>query len=122
MARVNIPIHKLEDNNKFSAAIKTTDMAIAIDAADGGEIAWDVRDDKAIIIVQNDGDGEAEVTIHHGNGIQGTADLIVAVPAEYLAFVAIDSGRFKNVSGADKGKVIVTTNVEDVKVAVLAHP
>lgn len=51
------------------------------------------------------------VTFAVGNGIQGAgSDVVVNVAAENPSAIVIDSGYFKNVSGADKDCVKITPN------------
>lgn len=66
-----------------------------------------VNDDKTVILLYNDTVFSADVKIKHGNGVQGINDLVFSVPASSFVTVSIDSGRFKNIYGEDKGFVIV---------------
>lgn len=122
MARVSITVQSLDDRNKFAAAAAFTGLTAAVDATDGAEIAWKERDDKYLIFIQNVANAAKSATIKAGNGIQGVNDLVVSIPAANYTFVAIDSGRFKNVSGADKGKVVITGASADIKVACFKLP
>ena len=65
------------------------------------------KDDHIIIVVQNSG-GESSLTIKAGNGIQGVCDLDLNVP-EGISLFKLESGRFKNVSGVNKGKIVVVS-------------
>lgn len=120
MARTKLVAHELEDRNKFSADIAT--LTVAIDVTDGAEFEMKERDDKYLILIQNVATSTKKVTILHGNGIQGVCDIESDVMANSYKFVSIDSGRFKNVSGANKGKVIITGTSADIKVAVFKLP
>ena len=59
--------------------------------------------------------------IKKGNGLQGVADLEVELAPSAEMVVVVESGRFKNVSGDDKGKILVmdkvTTNTQAIAVA-----
>jgi hypothetical protein len=119
MARVNIPVQELDDRNKFATAAAYTALTTAADATEGAEITWNERDDKYLVFIHNAGSAAATVTIKAGNGIQGVNDLSMSLAAGQYTFVSLDSGRFKNVSGDDKGKVIITGAV---KLAVFKLP
>lgn len=123
MARTNIVVQTLDDRNKFSTSAAFAGISTAVDATDGAEIDWKDRDDKHLIFIQNVNTSAAKTaTIKAGNGIQGVNDLEISIPASSYTFVAIDSGRFKNMSGINKGKVIITGASADIKVACFKLP
>jgi hypothetical protein len=122
MARAVIPVQELDNRNEFAAAALNTAMFTAVDAADGAEFAMRARDDKILMIVQNGATSAKDVTVHHGDGIQGVCDLTVSVAASSYTFVNLDSGRFKVMNGADKGKCLITGGSADIKVAVFKLP
>ena len=142
-----ITVQKLDEINKFKteAAFSGITTALASNGAStatyGAVFAMDSRDDKYLILAQNvavSGDDKT-VTIKAGNGIQGVADVAKADLGygEYT-LIAIESGRFKNVTenetlkalssatSADqisaKGKVFITGTSADIKVAVFKLP
>ena len=122
MARTSISVQSLSERNCFSTPVKTSNMAVALDANDGAEILWNGRDDKFLILVQNAATTAKTVTVKAGNGIQGVCDLTCSVDASSYTFLAIDSGRFKNVTGKDKGKVVLSGSDDNIKVAVFKLP
>lgn len=123
MARVTINVQALDERNKFASAALSTGMTTAIDATDGAEIVWSERDDKYLVLIQNANASEAKnVTIKAGNGIQGVNDITTSIAASSYTFIALDSGRFKNVVGADKGKVLFTGDSADIKIAAFKMP
>ncbi len=69
-------------------------------------VPWEGADEKNILVVQNTGSAATTLTIKAGNGIQGVADKTLAV-AVGVSLVKLESGRFKNVSGTNKGKIVV---------------
>ena len=88
--------------------------------ADGFVLEWDVKDERSVLVVQNGGSAAATVVVKKGNGIQGVKDLAsYSVGAGEIAAVVLDSGAFKNVSGADKGTVKVTGSATDLKAALV---
>lgn len=69
-------------------------------------LGWGEGDDKMILVVNNGGDAATNLIVKAGNGIQGVADLTLTVP-KGVSLVKLESGRFKFVSGANKGKIVV---------------
>lgn len=142
-----ITVQKLSDFNKFAteAAFSGITTALASNGASaasyGACFEMNERDEKYLILVQNvavSGDDKT-VTIKAGNGIQGVCDVAKADLGygEYT-FIAIESGRFKNVKPNDtlkalssatssdqieaKGKVFITGTDANIKVAVFCLP
>ena len=121
MARVVLGVKKLNDRNVFADAF--TALTTAVDATDGAEFVMDRRDDKYVVLVKNASSSAAKtVTVKAGIGIQGVMDLTCSVAKGSYTFVALDSGRFKNVTGADKGKVVLKGESAEIEVAVLCLP
>ena len=134
MARATINVQALDERNKFASAALSTGMTTAIDATDGAEIVWSERDDKYLVLIQNANASEAKnVTIKAGNGIQGdndigikknvqmTAHYNMLTPSRHKELQPV-SIRFKNVVGADKGKVLFTGDSADIKIAAFKMP
>jgi len=72
------------------------------------KIEFTDRDDKMVLIIQNEGDDAAEtsLTVKAGNGIQGVNDLVLTVPVG-VSLLKLESGRFKFVSGENKDHIVV---------------
>jgi hypothetical protein len=118
MARAVVTPIKLGVRNKFSEEI----TYVAIDATDGLEFVMDESDEKYVVLIQNtDSSNDETVTIKKGNGIQGVADYTAKVGKGETVAISLDSGAYKNVSGDDKGKVVIT-GTADVEVAVVVLP
>ena len=81
---------------------------VALTANTAKAIDWKENDNKMILVVQNSGSAATTLTVKAGNGIQGVADLTLTVPAG-VNLVKLESGRFKNVSGENKGKIVVVS-------------
>lgn len=123
MARATITVQSLNERNKFADAALSSAMTTAIDATDGAEIVWSERDDKYLVLIQNaNASGAKNVTIKAGNGIQGVNDITASIAASSYTFVTLESGCFKNVTGSDKGKVVITGDSADIKLAVFKMP
>lgn len=67
---------------------------------------WSEKDEHTILVVN--ASAQTDLTVKAGNGIQGVTDLTLTVP-KGVSLVKLESGRFKNVSGANKGKIIVVS-------------
>lgn len=94
----------------------------AIDATNGGLITCDKADQKMLIILTNaDASNDEVATIKKGNGIQGVADLAITVTKATTKVVVVESGKYKNISGTNKGKILIT-GTADVTVACVVLP
>ena len=69
-------------------------------------LEWSENDAKMILVISNSGDTAVSLTVKAGNGIQGVVDLTLSAP-KGVSLVKLDSGRFKFVSGTNKGKIVV---------------
>lgn len=97
--------------NTFVKETTSTDW-VALDATLGAEFTMTARDEKYVICVQNAASSAVNVTaiVEQGNALQNhMGDVSVLLAQNAIAYIVIDSGRFKNVSGTNKGKVIVTS-------------
>lgn len=97
--------------NAFVKETTSTDW-VALDATLGAEFTMSARDEKYVICVQNAASTAVNVTaiVEQGNALQNhLGDVTVLLAQNAIAYIVIDSGRFKNVSGTNKGKVIVTS-------------
>jgi hypothetical protein len=65
------------------------------------------------------GSSGGTVTIAHGNGQQGVEDLAIVIGAGATYFVQLESGLYKNTSGASKGKILMTSSVADSTLSVI---
>lgn len=121
MAKVNISLHKLSDYNVPSAAVANGSLTTALDASDGALIDFGARDNKILLLLQNAASSENTVTVKAGNGLGGVNDLAIAIPASSFVTLALDSSRFKFVTGENKGKIHLT-GAATVKVAAFKMP
>ena len=123
MAAAEIKPIKLTSFNTFIKETDTTDFT-AIDGTDGAYFVMAKGGDKYVIGIQNasSSTGEKTITIKAGNGLQGTNDISLALAKDAIAWVVLDSGKFKNVYGENKGKVILTGISNDLQVKVIELP
>lgn len=96
---------------------------LAVDPTDGAAIDMaGIADQKCLILLQNGTTGTKTATIAAGNAIQGVGDLAVSLGDSQTKCVRVDSGRFQNASGANKGKIIVKGTDANVKVGCVVLP
>lgn len=88
------------------AKLSTTALSANTETA----LEWKEDDQKTVLVINNTGSNAATFTVLAGNGIQGAADLVVSAAAG-INLIKLESGRFKNVSGSNKGKIIVKSSV-----------
>lgn len=69
-------------------------------------LEWSENDNKMILVIT--ASNATRLTVKAGNGIQGVADLSLTVAAG-TSLVKLESGRFKNVTGTNKGKIVVVS-------------
>lgn len=82
------------------------------------------RDEQFVVGVYNNNSNDAKtVTIKAGNGLQSEfGDLTFSVSAQKIAWVVLSSGRFKNVTGENKGKIVIKGESTDIKLKVIRLP
>jgi hypothetical protein len=96
-----------------------TNDACAIDAT---------KDDQKICIHIKNSITNATHTavIDAGNGLQGVADKEIAIAQSSEVVIVVESGAFKQMSGDNKGKILVrdksTTNTNALQVAAVVLP
>ena len=121
MAITTLTVNEVNNLNVFSSEISP--IVTAVDSTDKkAQFNMSAADQKYLILVQNNGSAAATVTFKTGNGIQGVADLSKSIGAGKYVFLQIESGRFKNVTGDNKGKVIIEGSTTDIKVGVFKLP
>ena len=117
MAIVTITKTKLTRNQ-----IGIMPSAVAADATDGACIAYDEADNKILILLENAGASQITGVIEAGNGIQGTTDLSFTLAAGAKSCAVVESGKYVNVSGVNKGMLVVNGGSADLKVACVVLP
>lgn len=78
--------------------------ATAATSADGLAFDYTGREDGRILLILA---GASTATVKAGNGLQGVEDLEVTIPSGGQAVLVVESGKYVNVFGESKGKVIV---------------
>ena len=77
-------------------------------ANEGTLVTFDKDDQKILLMLKNNiTNATHTAVIKAGNGLQGVADLEIPIAQSSVVGVVVESGKFKNVSGTNKGKVLV---------------
>jgi hypothetical protein len=106
--RVKVVPHVVEHFSEPCGAIEESDWMYIVNEGDGVELELQMaKDYKTALLFKGGGGSAGSVTIKAGNGIQGVEDLTFGIGPNETRIVCIESGRFKNVSGTDAGKVII---------------
>jgi len=82
-------------------------------------------DQKIVMLFQNTNQAAVArtATIKAGDALQGVADLASGdVAAAKIAAVTVESGKFVNLTGTDKGKILVIPSHAELKMACLVLP
>jgi hypothetical protein len=105
-----------ETNNTDFAAVGNDDK-IAYFEASG-------RDEQFVVgAYNNHASAEKTVTIKAGNGLQSEfGDLTFSISSKGIAWVVLSSGRFKNVTGDNKGKIVIEGASTDIQLKVIRLP
>ena len=122
MSRATINPISIEKHSAFSNAVLNSALFTGEEAADGAEVTLNHHDERTVILVQNTATAPGTVTLKAGNGIQGVNDEVCEIAASSTVFIVPESGRFKVVSGTDKGKLLITASANTIKVAVIQLP
>ena len=122
MAVTEIIPEVLKQNTFDVDALATTAPTAA---ADGFVVDYTGTDSKIMLVFNNTNAAATArtATIKMGNGLQGVSDIDSGdIAAGKFACVAIESGRFKNVTGTNKGKVLIIPSHAELKMAAIVLP
>lgn len=121
MATKLIPIY-LTHYDAFTEETDNTDFV----AVDSDKIAYfeaSGRDEQFVVGVYNNASTDKTVTIKAGNGLQSEfGDLTFSITAQKIAWVVLSSGRFKNVTGENKGNIVIEGESTDIQLKVIKLP
>ena len=107
MAVVNIINTKLQFNTPAAMPAFT-----AADAASGALIDYMGKEDgRILLMLKNTAASAGSCVIKAGNALQGCEDLQVALDASGTHVLTIESGKYVNAYGENKGKLQVTGSV-----------
>lgn len=122
MATKLTPIY-LTHYDAFTEETDNTDFV----AVDSDRIAYyeaSGSDEQFVVgAYNNHASTEKTVTIKAGNGLQSEfGDLTFSISAKGIAWVVLSSGRFKNVTGDNKGKIVIEGASTDIQLKVIRLP
>lgn len=119
MAIKNINYTKLGQN-----VTSVCTFTAATTANDGVAIDFTEQDAKTVILAKNEHASAAQTfTVKMGDGVQGVVDYVSEnIAAGEMVAINLESGRFKKLSGTNKGKVHIVPSSTDVKFAVVVMP
>lgn len=97
-----------------AVALKTTGLTIDYSNKSCGKI---------LILISNSGTATKKATFVKGDSLQGTEDMVISVTNGTTIGIVIESGKFENVSGENKGKVVIKgEDATSLKVQVVELP
>ncbi len=109
---------KISDVNELSKGVT---FVAATSVVDGFKLDFMGKDFKTLILVEG-GTAEGTITIKKGDGIQGAGDVTYTVGATGLFGITVDSGAFKQVTGENRGSVVVIPSSTQIKIALIELP
>lgn len=106
---------------------KAVPTAATVAKTDGALVTFDKDDQKILLLLKNNiTNATHTAVIKAGNGLQGVTDLEVTLAGSAEACVVVESGRFMDVSGDNKGKVNIvskdTTTGTQIEVRAIVLP
>jgi len=106
---------------------KAVPTAATVAKTDGALVTFDKDDQKILLLLKNNVTNATHTAvIKAGNGLQGVSDLEVTLDEGAESCVVVESGRFMNVSGDNKGKVNIvskdTTTGTQIEVRAIVLP
>ena len=116
MSQVSITNTKL----KYNEAGVLPAAVVMTNAADGCAVDYTGKEDGKVLLIL-EASAEATAKILAGNGLQGTEDLEIALASGDKKCIVVESGKFVNVYGENKGKLIINGSTS-VKVAAVELP
>lgn len=122
MATKLTPIY-LTHYDAFTEETDNTDFV----AVDSDKIAYyeaSGKDEQFVVgVYNNNASNKKTVTIKAGNGLQSEfGDLTFSIAAQKIAWVVLSSGRFKNVTGENKGNIVIEGESTDIQLKVIRLP
>lgn len=117
-------IAEIKNTELIRNEAKEIASAVAVDASAGASVDYTNKSDGRILLMITNSNASAtkKATILKGNSLQGTEDLEISIPAGKTYGIVIESGKFGNVYGDNKGKVIIKGESTDIKVQVVELP
>ena len=113
-----VKVLTLADLTPFDSFV-AVDTEAATVATDGFEVTID---DDILILAQNSGAVDRTLTVELGNALQGVVDTTSSnIGAGALVLIKLNTGRYKNLSGTNKGKILLTPSHVELKVKAIKY-
>ena len=94
----------------------------ATDQTDGIRVDYTRKTDgNILLILENGGSGPITANLLAGNGLQGVADMPIEITNGKSVLLVVESGKFVNVSGENKGYLVINGST-DLKAAAIELP
>lgn len=118
MAAVDVTNQKL----KFNESASYPSLVQATDQTDGIRVNYTRKTDgNILLILENGSSSPITANLLAGNGLQGVADMPVEIAGNQSVLLVVESGKFVNVSGENKGFVVINGST-DLKAAAIELP
>jgi hypothetical protein len=99
------------------------DLTFTAGTTDGFLFDFQPDSSRLLIVFQNTAGAAGTVTVKQGDSIQGVEDLeAYSIAASGISAIVLESGAFKNVTGALKGKVKVVPSATTIKACAIQLP
>lgn len=117
-------IAKITNTELIRNEAKEVISAVAVDSTEGASVDYTNQSDGRILLMITNGNASAakKATIIKGNSLQGVEDLEISIPAGKTYGIVIESGKFVNVSGENKGEVIIKGESADITIQAVELP
>jgi len=97
--------------------------AVAVDASAGAKVNYTNKScGRILLLLTNSNSATKKATILKGNALQGVEDLEISIPTNKTYAIVVESGKFMNVSGPNKGYVIIKGETTDIKIQAVELP
>ena len=116
MAITSIKLTKLKRN--FANEMP---QAVAADGAEGARIDYDGNDGKILVMIENTGSGNEEVTVKAGTSVQGVRDAVFTVGTAVKYGFVLESGKYKVMEGDDKDCIVIDAS-SNIKISAVELP
>jgi hypothetical protein len=92
------------------------------DASDGFSVDYKEQDNRLVLLLRNEAAAAATATVKAGDGIQGIVDYVYDLPASSSVALRLEAGKFKRVTGDDRGNVLIVPSATTVLAALVLLP
>lgn len=120
MAALSVPIVDLTSFNSAVLAYGAGLVAGTIHSTDGALLTPTKQDEK--LLLQINVVTGANVTVKAGDSHQATVDYVFAGTGSRTYYLALETGKYKNITGTNKGKIVITSSQSDTTILAIQLP